>query len=195
MALVTEGGRSALTMEGIAARAQVSKQTLYRSWPSPAAILFDALLARSTDDGGDVEIPDTGDLAADLGHLLDATVAELYDPAADRVLRAVTAELQSDDALPAELRDRLLRPQLAAVRARLERGGVPARETGDDEVVELLYGPLVYRWLLRSDPPAAGWAARHVARVLAAVGAPGTGCAYESADYPGTAREESGGPG
>ena len=41
--LADRGGPSALTMEGIATEAGVGKQTLYRTWPSIHALLFDAL--------------------------------------------------------------------------------------------------------------------------------------------------------
>ena len=66
LSLAREGHVGSLSMEGVAARAGISKQTLYRSWPTTGDILFDALLARSEDGDGVVEIPDTGDLRADL---------------------------------------------------------------------------------------------------------------------------------
>ena len=58
-------GYAAVTIEGLAAEAGVSKQTIYRWWPSKAAILGEALLEGSL-PGGDVEVPFTDDLAADL---------------------------------------------------------------------------------------------------------------------------------
>lgn len=162
--LVGEHGYLRLTMEGIAARAGVSKQTLYRSWPSTGAILFDALLARSTGPDGEVDVPDTGDLARDLETLLLATIEEMTDPVTDRMLRAVTAEIQTDELLAAQLNERLLWPQLAAVEARLVRGGVPESEA--PAMVELLYGPMFHRWLLRTGPLTGAWAAAHLQRVL-----------------------------
>lgn len=162
--LVVENGFHRLTMEGIAGRAGVSKQTLYRSWPSTGAILFDALLARSLGPHGDVDVPDTGDLGRDLRTLLLATVEELVDPATERMLRAVIAEIQTDEVLAGQMLHRLLTRQLAAVGARLERGGVAAGEA--PEVVELLYGPLFHRWLLRTGPLTCEWVDRHVARTL-----------------------------
>ncbi|MGC7098554.1 TetR/AcrR family transcriptional regulator [Amycolatopsis lurida] len=44
MELVTESGYAKTSIEGIAARAGVGKQTIYRWWPSKAAVIFDALL-------------------------------------------------------------------------------------------------------------------------------------------------------
>lgn len=162
--LLGEVGFAHLTMEGIAARAGAGKQTLYRSWPGKGAIVFDALLERSVDEAGVVAIPDSGDLTADLELLVSATIAELQDPAQDRLLRAMLAEVQTDLALAEDLRRRLLGPQLAAVAERLRAGGVADPE----RAVELLYGPILHRWLLRSGPFGEGWAAEHVRRVLRA---------------------------
>ncbi|WP_152363652.1 TetR/AcrR family transcriptional regulator [Microlunatus speluncae] len=166
--LIGEVGYAGLTMEGIAARAGAGKQTLYRTWPGKGAIVFDALLDRSVDPAGAVAVPDSGDLAADLELLVAATIADLLEPGQDRLLRAMMAEVQTDPALADELRDRLLGPQLAAVAERLRVGGVEDPEGA----VELLYGPILHRWLLRTGPFGAGWAAAHVRRVLRAVGRP-----------------------
>ncbi|MDO9378840.1 MAG: TetR/AcrR family transcriptional regulator [Nocardioidaceae bacterium] len=160
--LVMENGYGQLTMEGIASRAGVSKQTLYRTWPSRSAVLFDALLGRS--GGEDVEVPDTGDLAADLEALILATVEEMTDPPMNRLLRAVTADIQSDDPLASELSTRLLAPQLDAVTARVARAGI----TDPEEAVELLYGAVLHRWLLRTRPFTTAWVKAHVARTLRA---------------------------
>lgn len=158
-----------LSMEGVAARAGVSKQTLYRTWPSTGAILFDALLERSLDGDGRVAVPDTGDLAADLELLVVATIAELTDPAVEPLLRSLTAAIQTDAPLAEQYRERLLAPQLTAVAERLRRGGV----TDADDTAELLLGAVLHRWLLRSRPFEPGWPAAHVGRVLRAPRRPG----------------------
>lgn len=157
---------AAITMEGIAARAGVSKQTLYRSWSSTGEILFDALLARSLDENGSVTVPNSGDLDVDLTALATGMIDELSDPTHERLLRAVTAELQSDDDLAAQFRELLLAPQLAAIADRLRAAGV--RDPHD--VTELLVGPIFHRWLLRSRPFDATWVSAHVERVLRAAG-------------------------
>ena len=79
--LATELGYQKLTIESVAARAGVGKQTIYRWWPSKGAVLFDALLARTQDTDGAGALPDTGDLVADLKAVLRATVTEFADPA------------------------------------------------------------------------------------------------------------------
>lgn len=150
--LLTETGYSALTVEAIAARAGVGKQTIYRWWRGKGAVILDAL----ADDMPEViALPDTGDLRADLRAVLRATVAEFADPRLSATTRAITIETLTDENLAAQARDRLLRPQLNAVRARLEaarEAGQVRPDTALDLVVELLFGPLYHRWLLRNGP-------------------------------------------
>ncbi|MEV7930702.1 TetR/AcrR family transcriptional regulator [Kitasatospora sp. NPDC088264] len=170
--LVAEVGFGKLTIEAIAARAGVGKQTIYRWWPSKGAVVFDAFLATNEHEGG-LDLPDTGDLAADLRTVLRPTTAELTDPALDRSYRAITAEMLNDPALYAEYRTRLLNPLLDVTRARLHS----AREAGQlapdadlDLALELLYGPLHYRWLYRLGPLDPAYADRLVEAVLRALG-------------------------
>ncbi|AWL88745.1 TetR family transcriptional regulator [Streptomyces sp. TSRI0445] len=168
LALVTEVGYRRTTIEGIAARAGVGKQTIYRWWPSKAAVLMDAFLdlagrsAEGAGSGGEAQsdeaaqgIPDTGDLVADLKLVLRATVDELNDPVLEAPTRALTAEGIVDAKLGAEFVHRLLDPQLALYVTRLRA----AQEAGDVRAgvdpriaLELLIGPLMHRWLLRTLP-------------------------------------------
>ncbi|WP_097944308.1 TetR/AcrR family transcriptional regulator [Streptomyces sp. ms115] len=168
LALVTEVGYRRTTIEGIAARAGVGKQTIYRWWPSKAAVLMDAFLdlaGRSAEGAGSGEdapsddvpqgIPDTGDLVADLKLVLRATVDELNDPVLEAPTRALTAEGIVDAKLGAAFVHKLLDPQLALYVTRLRA----AQEAGDVRAdvdpriaLELLIGPLMHRWLLRTLP-------------------------------------------
>lgn len=163
--MAAESGLAGLSMEGIAARAGAGKQTLYRTWPSTQAILLDALLARSLDTADEVAVPDTGDVKADLVLLLRSTIDELTDPVNDRLLRAVTAEVQTDEPLAMQVRQRLLDPQMRAIGRRLTRAGI----TDSDAGAELLMGPVLHRWLLRTGPFDDAWVLGHAARVLAAL--------------------------
>lgn len=165
LSLAGERQVGAITMEAIAARAGVSKQTLYRTWPSTGAVLFDALLARSTNEDGAVVVPDSGDLAADLESLATATIAELTDPIQEPLLRAVTAEIQSNDVLAAQFRELLLAPQFTGISDRLRSGGV----LDPGGAAELFVGPIFHRWLLRTHPFDSAWVTAHVARTLRAV--------------------------
>lgn len=151
--LVAEVGYNRLTIEGIAAAAGVGKQTIYRWWRSKAAVLFDAILEVNSQGEAVVTLPDTGDLESDLRFVLRGTVAALIEPTNDRLQRAVTAEIQSDIELAEELVRRLLRPQLDACAERIVRGiraGQIDASVDGELAVELLFGPIFHRWLLRT---------------------------------------------
>lgn len=163
--LAREQPVAAITMEGIAERAGVSKQTLYRTWPSTGAILCDALLARSLDASGAVGVPDSGDLWEDLRSLGAAMVDELLDPDQGCLLRAVTAEMLSDARLADHVRDGLLLPQLRAIAQRFRAAGVP----GPEDAAELFVGPIFHRWLLGTRLFEDRWMEEHASRVVRAV--------------------------
>ncbi|MER7761934.1 TetR/AcrR family transcriptional regulator [Streptomyces sp. NPDC097619] len=158
LALVGEVGYNKLTIEAIAARAGVGKQTIYRWWPSKAAVLLDASLALAGDadqEGGWAGLPDTGDLAADLKLVLRATVDELTQEKYDAPTRALTAAGATDPALGEQFTRRLLEPQLALYEDRLRtarEAGTLRAEADLRLVAELLVGPLMHRWLLRTAP-------------------------------------------
>ncbi|WOI59655.1 TetR/AcrR family transcriptional regulator [Streptomyces fradiae] len=186
LALVVEVGYARTTVEGIASRAGVGKQTIYRWWPSKSAVLLDAYLdltgqagqeIQAGQDGGEERaepagsagLPDTGDLAADLKAVLRATVDELNDPRFEAPTRALTAEGVIDPELGARFVERLLEPQLrlyvrrlaAARDAGLLRPGADLRVA-----VELLVGPLTHRWLMRTRPLTHAYADELVDHVL-----------------------------
>jgi AcrR family transcriptional regulator len=170
--LARDEGYARLSMEGIARRAGVGKQTIYRWWPSKAAVIFDAILDQNSQPSGEVLIPDTGDLESDLRGLIRATVAELRDAPTDRLQRALVAEIQGDLDVANDLVERLLQPQMQAVAARIEAAVLAgqASESVDPEVVlELIFGPIVHRWLLRTGELSDAYSDRLTAAVMRAL--------------------------
>jgi AcrR family transcriptional regulator len=153
--LVGEVGYAKLSIEGIAARAGVGKQTIYRWWPSKGAVLFDAFLMLSEGEDDSAALPDTGDLEADLKAVLRATVAELNDPRYDEPMRALNTEILHDPALAAAYAERLDGPMKELKRQRLRSAQRAGQLSGDldlDVAIEMLWGPLLNRWLQRSGP-------------------------------------------
>ncbi|MFG2191346.1 TetR/AcrR family transcriptional regulator [Streptomyces sp. NPDC048639] len=154
--LVGEVGYPRLTIEAIAARAGVGKQTIYRWWPSKAAVLLDAFVALVEESAeGEYELPDTGDLEADLKLVLRATVDELNDPAFDLPYRALAAEGVINAELGAEFVAKILEPQLQLYVKRLlvaQKAGQVADDVEPRIALELLVGPLAQRWLQRTMP-------------------------------------------
>lgn len=145
--LVQEVGYAKLSIEGIAARAGVGKQTIYRWWPSKGAVLFDSFLMLSEQpDGGGSALPDTGDLEADLKGVLRATIEELNDPRYDEPMRALNTEITHDSTLAALYAERLDSPMRELKKQRLrsaQRAGQLAEDLDLDVAVDMLWGPLL----------------------------------------------------
>ncbi|MFJ6687150.1 TetR/AcrR family transcriptional regulator [Streptomyces werraensis] len=174
LALVAEVGYPKTTIEGIASRAGVGKQTIYRWWSSKADVLLEAFLdlseqaaeaaarnqpADRTADRATAEpqygIPDTGDLAADLKYVLRATVDELHDPVFETPSRALAAEGVVNEELGRRIVAKLLEPQLQLYVDRLRA----AQDAGDVRAdidpcigLELFVSPLAQRWLQYTGP-------------------------------------------
>ncbi|WP_282215093.1 TetR/AcrR family transcriptional regulator [Microbacterium luteolum] len=99
----------AVTIEGLADAAGVSKQTIYRWWPSKAAILGEALLEGGL-PGADVAVPFTADLAADLRAWFSEMSASLADADGVAIARALIVITASDPELGLALNEKLAAP-------------------------------------------------------------------------------------
>lgn len=167
LALVTEVGYPKTTIEGIAARAGVGKQTIYRWWSSKADVLLEAFLDLSAQaaeaaagpqaigEAATYRIPDTGDLAADLRLVLRATVDELLDPKFEAPARALAAEGVVNEQVSREFVSKLLEPQLQLHAERLrsaQEAGAVRPEVDPRIALELFVSPLAQRWLQRTGP-------------------------------------------
>ncbi len=149
--LIDEQGYGAVTMEGIARRAGVSKQTIYRWWSSPALIVLEAL-----NEGASRIAPltQTGDLEYDLRLFVRRSVLGARDKVA-RLLTALMAEAQRDESFAEAFREGFLAQRRAVMRQLLERArsrGQLAAGVNIDFLVEMFYGALWYRLLTDSGP-------------------------------------------
>ncbi|WP_367323656.1 TetR/AcrR family transcriptional regulator [Streptomyces sp. HUAS ZL42] len=154
LALVGEVGYAKTTIEGIAARAGVGKQTIYRWWSSKADVLLEAFLDLADGEQRHA-VPDTGDLAADLKAVLRATVDELLDPRFEAPSRALAAEGLVNEELGRVFVAKLLEPslQLYVDRLRAAQATGEVRPEIDVRVaLELFVSPLAQRWLQRTGP-------------------------------------------
>lgn len=150
--LLAEKGFASITMEGIAARAGVAKQTIYRWWNAKTDVLMDAFLQDLTEE---LTPPDHGDIARDLRAYLRQLARFLSQSDAGAVFKALIAQTQHDPVFAAEFRSRYLDEQRRRDRLPLERaarrGQLPA---GLDMAAEAdqLVGPLYYRVLVTDEP-------------------------------------------
>jgi AcrR family transcriptional regulator len=156
--LVAEHGYGALTIEGIAARAGVAKTTIYRSWPSKAAVVMDAVYVESDPR---LAFPDTGSARRDLARQM-GNVAELFtEPSFGKPFVGLLAESQHDPALAEALHDWLIRARRAGAAEVLRRGIARGELRADldvDVTIDTLYGALYYRLLVSHQPLSARYA-------------------------------------
>jgi len=163
---LAERGYGRLTIEAVAQDAGVNKTTIYRWWPSKAALLRAALIhARVLD----IDVPDTGSLRGDLIALTEQIVALLTDGRTEPVARAVVSGTGlPDDELAALTRDffadRFSREQPVFARA-AARGELP-EHTDPKLLLDLVAGAVWMRVLLRREPPPPGFAHEVVDAVL-----------------------------
>ncbi|GAA2978234.1 TetR/AcrR family transcriptional regulator [Streptomyces drozdowiczii] len=169
--LCTEKGYGRVTIEAIAARAGVSKKTIYRWWPSKSAILLEAfteMLVSAT------PFVDTGDIAKDLRTHLTGAVNVLAVPPYGPAYAGILSELHHDDQLAETVRRQLIDPRfdeaVGRLRSAQEQGQIPP-DADLDLAVEMLYGPLYYRHVLRKPMQDAEDVGKLVDHVLRSLGA------------------------
>jgi AcrR family transcriptional regulator len=174
--LLVEVGYRELTIEGVAARAGVGKQTIYRWWPSRAALALEAYLG-----GSDTVLqpaPDSGEVRKDVRELLGWLIAVLAEPIGGRVLAGLIADLQHDPELAERFHRDVVPARRRAMLEALERGR-ERRELRPDADLELavdeLHGAVFYRLLLSGEPLDAGFTKRLADQVLVGLAAPRPG--------------------
>jgi AcrR family transcriptional regulator len=150
--LLAERGFAGLTIEGIAARAGVAKQTIYRWWPSKVDVLLDTLI---DDTQESLAVPDTGSAREDTRRYLRDLARFITGNPAGKVLLVLIGEAQHDAEMARIFHTRYLDPRREAERAMLARG-VASGELADgldlDHALDRLLGPLFYRALLTGGP-------------------------------------------
>lgn len=168
MDLCVERGYGNVTVEAIAARAGVSKKTIYRWWPTKGAVVLEVMVGIAD---GAARFPDTGDIGVDLRTQMTGVLDHALAGPRAAVYAGLIAETQHDEALADDLRTQLLSPHIIAARERLAAAraqGQLAEDTDVDMVVDLLYGPLYYRLLLHLGTYSHDQLHAHIERVLRA---------------------------
>ena len=146
--LLLEHGLAAVSMDAVAARAGVSKATIYRWWPTKETLALDALYTEWT---AAAPVPrDTGSLRTDLIELLSPWVRLVSAQPYGRVIAALLAETRADPAFAAEYQRRVIEPRRDQAREifgrAVKRGEVPA-DLDLEVALDLIYGPLYLRLL------------------------------------------------
>jgi AcrR family transcriptional regulator len=165
--LVAEIGLGSLTMDAVAARASVSKATIYRRWSTKEALMLDAWMScvRSP------EPVDTGNLHDDLTLMFTALEQPLADGDLQRVfpqmIAAAKVNAEVATAYRAFIAERR-RPMRTVLERAVSRGELGA-DLDLDLVHDLLVAPVLYRWLVSDGPTDARVTAGIIEIVLSGV--------------------------
>ncbi|GAB2917811.1 TetR/AcrR family transcriptional regulator [Nonomuraea fastidiosa] len=161
--LVAERGYDGLTVEGVAERSGVNKTTIYRWWPSKAALLGAALVES---DVLGFAVPDTGSLRGDLIALVEGVRRLLTEPPGSDIAVAALAAAVRHPELDGR---RFFADRFAKEREIFERAarrGEPAASADPLLIMDLLAGAVWMRAVLRGMKVGDDFAAEAVALVL-----------------------------
>ncbi|MER5639632.1 TetR/AcrR family transcriptional regulator [Kitasatospora sp. NPDC002227] len=164
--LVEELGYPAVTVEKVAARAEVAKSTIYRWWKSKAPLVMDAY---RTVVEQRMPAPDTGSAAGDLTAFATALYGVSAHPLRARTLRGLMAEAQLDPDF-AELFRAWVESRRAVVLDLLARGvarGELPPGADLEAATDRFFGLFWYRLLVGHRPLDPAEAAAHTAQLLA----------------------------
>jgi AcrR family transcriptional regulator len=146
--LLKESGFPELSIEAIAADANVGKTTVYRWWPTKAALVADAFSASADEE---LQFPNTGSVQRDI-NLQMRRLIRLFRSERGKVVAALLAGGQSDPELIEAYRDRFLWPRRRQAYQTLQRGvdrGELPVGCDFDLILDSLYGPILMRFLIR----------------------------------------------
>jgi AcrR family transcriptional regulator len=166
LGLLSEEGFPALSMDAIAAKAGVSKASIYRRWSSKENLLVDVIanLAAAT------PLPTTGHLRDDLVDLLQRMEMFLTKIEAGQIFPRMAAEVHAGTDLGRRYAEKVILPRRAHLTGLLTE----AQARGDlrpdldlDVAIDMLTGPVILRLLMARlagrDP---GWAEKLVDALL-----------------------------
>lgn len=157
-------GLDGLTIAAIATAAGVAQTTVYRRWPTPPALVADALGELATHRN---PMPDNGDIRLDLQQLIGQIIDLLSEPALARLVGASLALASDPDVAAARKLFWTNRFDLSAeVVARAVRRGQLRPDSDPREVIETLVAPLYLRILVTDQPVGDDFGNRCVEDVL-----------------------------
>jgi AcrR family transcriptional regulator len=150
--LLAERGFRETTVDAIAARARVGKNTIYRRWPSKEELIADALRQLTAQ----LEVRTRGDLRTLLLEAIRDFARVFAAPLFGRILPGVLGELETNPAFARVYAERVVHPRRDALGDLL----TAARERGElrpgvevDQIVDLLVGAPFLRLLPLGLPP------------------------------------------
>lgn len=141
-----------VTAEAIAERAGASKATVYRWWPNKAAVVIEAFREAIAPE---LPLRDTGSLRQDLT-IQVRNFAWVLSGRGGRMLRSFVVAARSDPEVAAAFRSIWSDPRRAEAKRMLRQKqttGQLRKDADLDLLLDALYGPLYYRFLVKNEAP------------------------------------------
>lgn len=166
--ILIEDGFPEVTMDKVAARAKASKATLYRWWPSKAALLLEAVHEQPNRYP---RFADSGDVREDILSEVQGVI-DFYNTAAGGAMLDLIAQSRHDTALADAIRDRFIIGRRADTAQVLSNGirQDQIRPNADMEVlIDAIWGAIYYRMLVFHMPFSGAYAERLVSAIWPAL--------------------------
>lgn len=146
--MLHEVGYDKMTIEGIAARAGVGKQTIYRWWPSRSAIVAEALI-EGVILPDQLLVPDSGDIRADLRAWLRDVASVIEDETRAETVRSIITAATHNPDIADHLRDIVIPASALEDRLDRSRGETPnlRPDTPMHMIADMILGTIVVRIL------------------------------------------------
>jgi AcrR family transcriptional regulator len=152
LGLLAERGFQAATIDAIAERAGVGRNTIYRRWGSKEELIADALHELTAE----LDVHEGDDLYALLLDWIRDFARLFADPLFGRILPAVLGELQTDPVFARVYSQRVVKPRYEALLDLLSRARERGELRGDadvEHIADLLAGAPFVRLLPLGLPP------------------------------------------
>jgi len=165
VALIGEVGFGRVSMEAVAARAQVARSTLYRNWGDLPTLLADALRVHLQTAAA----PDTGDLRGDVLAALRTAAGFLQDRDLRSMVLSMLGESLRDPAVGEVHRahEARRRERFRGVLARGQDRGELSGDVDLDVLIDDLVAPVFHRALLLGEDVDDAFLVWHLDRTLA----------------------------
>jgi AcrR family transcriptional regulator len=148
MQVLIDQGYAAMSMERVAEQAGVGKATIYRRWKGKSELVAEAIAALRIEQAP----PDEGSLRADILELSQRQIRLIRaEPRFPRLSPRLLAESADDPELHAIVLANLIDPirgMVAELIRRAIKRGELRKDLDVERVVDLLHGPLIYRFLI-----------------------------------------------
>ena len=170
--LMDETAFTQVTMEAIAERATASKTTVYRWWPNKAQLAIEAFREAVAPE---LPLRDTGSLRNDLTMQMQ-NFARVLSGRGGRMLRSFLVAARCDPEVAEAFRSIWSDPRRAEAKSMLRQKQATGqlRQDADlDLVIDSLYGPLYYRFLIKNELPSQKYAESLAALVIQGLAASG----------------------